>query len=59
VSDPERAGSGGGQPPRTVPGRAGLVLRARARQGWARVRTSVVPVVQASAAAGLSFAIAK
>ncbi|QTE29214.1 FUSC family protein [Pengzhenrongella sicca] len=53
------AHDGAGQDHRSAPGRAGLVLRARARQGWARVRGSLVPVLGASAAAGLSFAIAK
>jgi len=42
-----------------VRGRAGVVVRARARQGWARVRSSLVPVLQASAAAGAAFGIAR
>lgn len=43
----------------SVPGRAGVVLRARARQGWARVRGSLIPVLGASAAAGIAFAISR
>lgn len=42
-----------------VPRRAGVVVRARARQGWARVHASLVPVLQASAAAGLAFGLAR
>ncbi|PZR51683.1 hypothetical protein DNL40_15395 [Xylanimonas oleitrophica] len=34
-----------------------LVLRARARQGWARVRASFWPIVQASLAAGVAYGI--
>ncbi|WP_372593821.1 FUSC family protein [Actinotalea sp.] len=36
-----------------------LVLQARSRQGWARVRRALVPVLLASVAAGLAFAIAR
>lgn len=43
---------------RTATSRARVVLDARARQGWARVRTSFVPLLQASLAAGASFGIA-
>ncbi|NMR18719.1 aromatic acid exporter family protein [Cellulomonas fimi] len=39
--------------------RARVVLRARARQGWTRVRSSFVPLLQASLAAGVAFAIAR
>jgi uncharacterized membrane protein YgaE (UPF0421/DUF939 family) len=42
-----------------VPRRSGVRLRARARQGAARVRSSAVPIVQAGVAAGASFAIAR
>ena len=44
---------------RTASSRARVVLDARARQGWARVRTSFVPVLQASVAAGVSFGVAR
>ncbi|MBO1753364.1 FUSC family protein [Actinotalea sp. BY-33] len=37
---------------------ARVVARARVRQGWARVRRAFVPVLLASAAAGLAWAIA-
>ena len=36
-----------------------VVLRARARQGWARVRRAFVPVLLASIAAGVSWAVAR
>lgn len=36
-----------------------LVLRARARQGWGRVRRAAVPVLLASIAAGAAFAAAR
>jgi uncharacterized membrane protein YgaE (UPF0421/DUF939 family) len=36
-----------------------LVLRARARQGWARVRRAAVPVLLASVAAGAAYAAAR
>ena len=52
-------GTAAGRPRRTAPARAGVVARARARQGWARVRGSFVPVLQASAAAGAAFGIAR
>ena len=51
--------SSGATGPRPGPGGAGVVLRARARQGWARVRGSFVPVLQSSAAAGAAFAISR
>lgn len=42
-----------------APGRARVVVRARVRQGWARVHTSFVPVLQASVAGGIAFGIAR
>ncbi len=39
--------------------RADLVLAARGRQGWARVRRAAVPVLLASLAAGAAYAIAR
>lgn len=42
---------------RAASGRARVVLAARARQGWARVHNSFVPVIQASAAAGIAYGI--
>lgn len=47
------------RPRRTVPGQARVVVAARVRQGWARVRDSLVPVLQASVAAGAAFGIAR
>ncbi len=38
---------------------AGVVARARVRQGWARVRRAFLPVVGASLAAGAAWAIAR
>ncbi|HEY8720990.1 FUSC family protein [Pengzhenrongella sp.] len=46
-----------GRPRQVAAGRARVVVRARARQGLARVRTSLVPMLQASAAAGVAYAI--
>lgn len=37
----------------------GLLLRARLRQGWSRVRRSAVPVLLASIGAGLAYAVAR
>ncbi len=37
----------------------GLLLRARLRQGWARVRRAAVPVLLASVAAGGAYAVAR
>ncbi len=39
--------------------RADLVLQARARQGWARVRRAALPVLFASVAAGVAYAISR
>lgn len=36
-----------------------VVVRARARQGWARVQRALVPVLLASLAAGISWAVAR
>lgn len=38
---------------------AGTVARARVRQGWARVRRALVPVLLASLAAGAAWAVAR
>ncbi len=37
----------------------GLLVHARARQGWARVRRAALPVLLASIAAGIAFALAR
>ncbi|HWS57923.1 MAG TPA: FUSC family protein [Actinotalea sp.] len=42
-----------------VLGAAGTVLRSRVRQGWARVRRAVVPVLLASLAAGIAYGVAR
>lgn len=39
--------------------RVDLVLRARGRQGWARVRRATLPVLLASIAAAIAFALAR
>lgn len=50
--------TGGARDARTGPSAVRVQVAARARQGWSRVRSAFVPVLQAAVAGGIAYAIA-